>query len=366
MHISALCIPEEGSENQQLFSQYDSIASPGMTNALQFKYVNAATEFGGPESPRSSSIGASSEDLFSDQVFSGSATPISEPVPVPHSSASHKRSAGHNEDNNWDEECPGKKRRAAYEFACPFYKRNRMKYCHQRSCRTSGWPSVHRVKEHLYRHHMHYVCERCSQTFKAPEPLREHQRQTRACDVSKSGVPEDAGFDLQTEKKLRSRKKIDGQTEADKWSHMYQLLFSSGSAQYMPSPFVDYSSQDETYSMAEESEEASLYPSYLRPESIDCKSNSFAAITPVAMSTEHQNSANESRSITSDNMLLGSTDHSTSRNRMMLAGVSDEELYGCQIVSKTDIYEMVRDQVRAVLSTTGKQPLPTHTMHRMM
>ncbi len=33
-----------------------------------------------------------------------------------------------------------------YEFACPFYKRNRGRYCQQRSCRTSGWPSVHRVK----------------------------------------------------------------------------------------------------------------------------------------------------------------------------------------------------------------------------
>ncbi|CAK7566386.1 MAG: hypothetical protein SEPTF4163_004330 [Sporothrix epigloea] len=147
MHISALCIPEEGSENQQLLSQYASIASPGMTNSLQFKYMTVATEFGGPERPRSSSsIGASSEDLFSDQVFSGIATPSSEPVPVPHLSASHKRLASHNEDNDSEEECPGKKRRAAYEFACPFYKRNRMKYCHQRSCRTSGWPSVHRVK----------------------------------------------------------------------------------------------------------------------------------------------------------------------------------------------------------------------------
>ena len=83
---------------------------------------------------------------------------------------------------------------------------------------------------------MHYVCERCATTFKAPGHLKEHLRQTVACSVSKSKVPEDAGFDLETEKRLRSRKKIEGQTEADKWTHMYQLLFPYASAQCTPSP----------------------------------------------------------------------------------------------------------------------------------
>ncbi|EPE08398.1 hypothetical protein F503_01181 [Ophiostoma piceae UAMH 11346] len=128
-----------------------------------------------------------------------------------------------------------------HEFACPFYKRSRGRYCHQRSCRTSGWPSVHRVKEHLYRHHMHYVCDRCSKTFKIQENLREHLRQEVACMVSPRSVAEDAGFDAEIEKRLRSRKKIEGQNEVDKWNHMFRILFPSFNTKQPPSPFVEYS-----------------------------------------------------------------------------------------------------------------------------
>ena len=128
-------------------------------------------------------------------------------------------------------------------------------------------------------------------------------------------------------------------------------------------PVVDYSPQEETCS-PEEIEDTSICPSYLRPEALDCKNISLAAMTPVAISSEHRNSADESRVIVSDSILLGSPEYTTSRDRMVLAGVSDEDLYGCQIVSKTDIYEMVRDQVRAVLSTTIQQPSPMHTVHR--
>ena len=90
---------------------------------------------------------------------------------------------------------------------------------------------------------MHYVCDRCSTTFKVQENLREHLRQEIACAVSTCSVPEDAGFDLEIEKKLRSRKKIDGQNESDKWTHMYRLLFPSYKDRMTPSPCT-FTNQD--------------------------------------------------------------------------------------------------------------------------
>ncbi|CAK7269551.1 hypothetical protein SEPCBS119000_003625 [Sporothrix epigloea] len=347
MQISALCIPETGAKTQQSISHYVSTAIPARKGPFQFTYLDMDAEVGHFDRLCSSSIGGSPEDVISDRMYSGSATPSSESAPKSRPGVTQKRLATDIDDNNSDEECPDKKRRAVYEFACPFYKRNRL-------------------KEHLYRHHMHYVCERCSQTFKAPESLREHVRQSAACNLSEYGVPEDAGFDLQTEKKLRSRKKIDGQTEADKWAHMYQLLFSSGSAQYMPSPFVDYSLQEETYPPAEESEESLLYPAYLRLEAVECSNTNPAATLTAAVATENQAPAVDSRGMISDNMLAASLGHMTSRDRPGPASVSDEDSYGRQVVSRTDIYEMVRDQVRAVLSSSIQQPSPTHMVRRAL
>ncbi|CAK7215182.1 hypothetical protein SBRCBS47491_002396 [Sporothrix bragantina] len=326
--------------------------------------MDRESEFGRTSSHHSSSTGASPQEEIFDRVFSGSVTPSPEPAPKISSGGPQKRSASDTEDNNSDEEGPEKKQRVVHEFACPFYKRNRTKYCHQRSCRTSGWPSVHRVKEHLYRHHMHYVCERCSTTFKAPENLKEHLRQPVACCVSAFKVPEDAGFDLETEKRLRSRKKIDGQTEIDKWTHMFQLLFPDASAQYTPSPFVDYSIQEDPYPPTGENEEALLHPEFRQLKNSNGSSTNLATIATVAVAAEQQLSAIDSRRIISDNMLVDMPGLMTSREKTRPARALDDDLYGCQMVSKTDFYEIVRDQVRAVLSTMPP-PSPTHVVRRM-
>lgn len=49
-------------------------------------------------------------------------------------------------------------------------------------------------------------------------------------------MPEDVGFGQDVEKKLRSRKKIEGQTEWDKWVHMFRILFPSFRDKATPSP----------------------------------------------------------------------------------------------------------------------------------
>ncbi|CAK7203643.1 hypothetical protein SEUCBS139899_006381 [Sporothrix eucalyptigena] len=366
MLISALCIPEKvpcGKPAQE--HEYPITTSTSTTSdkdRLLLDYLDRESEFSHACSPRSSTAGSPREEIF-DRAFSESVTPSPEPAPNVVSGGRQKRPASDTEDNNSEDEGPEKKQRLAFEFACPFYKRNRSKYCHQRSCRTSGWPSVHRVKEHLYRHHMHYVCERCSTTFKAPENLKEHLRQQVACSVSAFKVPEDSGFDLETEKKLRSRKKIDGQTEVDKWLHMFQLLFPDASSQYSPSPFVDYSLQEELYPPTIENEEALLHPDFRQHRIVNPNTNTNTDdqnLTAIAQAAEQQISAAENNGATTDNMLVDHPALISARDRIRLARQGDDEFYRRSKVSKIDFYEIVRDEVRAIMSSL---PHRAHTTH---
>ncbi|CAK7235749.1 hypothetical protein SCUCBS95973_009372 [Sporothrix curviconia] len=273
-------------------------------------------------------------------MFSGGVTPSPEPAPEAHLSGPRKRCASSSEDNNSDKECPDKKKRVVFEFACPFFKRNR-------------------DKEHLYRHHMHYVCERCSATFKAPGNLKKHLRQPVACSVSPFKVPEDAGFDSETEKKLRSRKKIDGQTEVEKWDHMFQLLFPNASAHRTPSPFVDYSLKEDSYPPGGETEEALLHPDSRQFKEFNSNSPGLEAIANVAVAAEQQMSAAENRGIVSANMTVALPVLMASNDRVARrAHVSEDELHSCQMVSQTDLYEIVRDHVRTALTAMSTLPSP--------
>ena len=171
MHISELCSLEKGTDSQQPQQlQHADTASPDEKGRLHFEYLKRETEFGHNGNHHAgsylagsyhtssyhagnyhtNSTGASPQDEIYDRVFPESATPSPDQAAKTQSNGTQngtqKRSASDTEDNNSDEEGPEKKQRVVREFACPFFKRNRSKYCQQRSCRTSGWPSVHRVK----------------------------------------------------------------------------------------------------------------------------------------------------------------------------------------------------------------------------
>ncbi|KAH7372162.1 hypothetical protein BKA64DRAFT_263933 [Cadophora sp. MPI-SDFR-AT-0126] len=153
----------------------------------------------------------------------------------------------------------------ASRFACLFRKHNASKfniYSH-RSCAQSTYPSISRLKEHLYRSHLVTTyCKRCWQTFKNSEQLDSHLTVDAAliCQAVPGNPPE--GISPQMERRLRSRKKTHGgQTEEDRWRDMYRLLFPG---EEVPSPYFE-PPQDES-PPSPDSRDLADYEVYVRRE----------------------------------------------------------------------------------------------------
>ncbi|KAI9685725.1 MAG: hypothetical protein M1822_004285 [Bathelium mastoideum] len=122
-------------------------------------------------------------------------------------------------------------------LACPFYKRNPDLYRDKRSCPGPGWPSVSRLKFHLYKHHVRPIqCARCWETFEEESVHTEHQRALERCPVREKKLA--LGFDREQEKKLRSKRRgKDIKTEEDRWRHVYRILFPDDDEASIPSPY---------------------------------------------------------------------------------------------------------------------------------
>ncbi|EXM20771.1 hypothetical protein FOTG_11411 [Fusarium oxysporum f. sp. vasinfectum 25433] len=119
-------------------------------------------------------------------------------------------------------------------LACPFVK----EYPGERWPRCQkGWPSVHRIKEHIYRSHKAPMyCKRCFRIFKTEKELDAHLRQDPACEVV-SPSREMPGIDNETKERLKSRRGIQNISEEEKWKHMYKVLFPR--TEDIPSPYCD-------------------------------------------------------------------------------------------------------------------------------
>lgn len=118
-------------------------------------------------------------------------------------------------------------------FACPFYKHDPNCYRNRRTCPGPGWPTVHRMKEHLYRSHAQPIfCNRCYLMFDSDNELSKHQR-AEPCPVS-APQPID-GIGRETLKSLRKRTTAN-RLEEDKWRDTYQLLFPDVAPADIPSP----------------------------------------------------------------------------------------------------------------------------------
>ncbi|XXG94877.1 Putative proteasome subunit alpha type-7 [Hypoxylon texense] len=127
-------------------------------------------------------------------------------------------------------------------FACPYFKRSTIRYMHQRSCAGPGWPSVHRLKEHLFRVHRlpKFRCNRCAWEFQNSKELASHQRSTRPCELQ---VFEDQleGINSEQEAQLKSRKKDStNKPEEDKWFDVYRILFPTDDLSNIPTPYYEY------------------------------------------------------------------------------------------------------------------------------
>ena len=118
-------------------------------------------------------------------------------------------------------------------FACPFFKHDPNRYRNRRTCPGPGWPTVHRVKEHLYRSHAQPIyCPRCFAIFDLDSDFAAHIR-GNPCQTSAPQPIE--GIDRKTFESLKKRSPA-LRLEEDKWRDTYQLLFPEVSPTDIPSP----------------------------------------------------------------------------------------------------------------------------------
>ncbi|KAK1727826.1 uncharacterized protein BDZ83DRAFT_790118 [Colletotrichum acutatum] len=120
------------------------------------------------------------------------------------------------------------------KLACPYLKFNPAVYGETLSC-TRYFPSTHRLKEHLYRHHEQKPnCLRCGRVFENQADSAEHAQLEEPCNLIKNVSIE--GFDKDQLKKLKSRKRARGdRSEEENWRNIYRILFPD--CNVIPDPF---------------------------------------------------------------------------------------------------------------------------------
>ncbi|GAW13615.1 hypothetical protein ANO14919_030020 [Xylariales sp. No.14919] len=123
-------------------------------------------------------------------------------------------------------------------LACPFFKRNPMKYIDCQFC-LHHWPNTSRLKEHLYQRHLlpGIQCGLCGAEFSSQSSFQEHQLQSGACE--RLGFEPREGVDALTRIKLQDKKIARGATEEDKWRAIYAILFPKDDPSAYPSPYYD-------------------------------------------------------------------------------------------------------------------------------
>lgn len=129
------------------------------------------------------------------------------------------------------------------KFACPFYKHDPDQYRNRRTCPGPGWPTVHRMKEHLYRSHAQPIfCPICYATFKSDKEQSNH---VRLQQCQRSAPQKIDGIDRETVWTLRKRTTA-LRLEEDKWRDVYHVLFPDVADGDIPSPFYECDSPSES------------------------------------------------------------------------------------------------------------------------
>lgn len=160
--------------------------------------------------------------------------------------AGHKRNSrmeGSPPSGDDDDEGPRKRRRGSAvitddsetgaKFACPYYKHDPDRYRNRRTCGGPGWPTAHRMKEHLYRSHAQPIhCPICYATFKSDKEQSNH---VRLQQCQRSAPQQIEGIDRETVWTLRKRTTA-LRLEEDKWRDVYHVLFPDVPIVDIPSP----------------------------------------------------------------------------------------------------------------------------------
>ncbi|KAK1520807.1 uncharacterized protein CCOS01_10926 [Colletotrichum costaricense] len=125
-------------------------------------------------------------------------------------------------------------------LACPYFKWNPLGCPRKKECAGPGWPSVHRVKEHLYRRHgSPFECPRCRRDLKAQSALNSHLKLAQICEVNNEiHLSGRFNFGPDIERRLRVRCSSK-QTEAEKWKQVYRTLFDVREDE-IPTPYYDH------------------------------------------------------------------------------------------------------------------------------
>ncbi|KAK3388604.1 hypothetical protein B0T20DRAFT_98842 [Sordaria brevicollis] len=147
-------------------------------------------------------------------------------------------------------------------FACPFRKHNPEKYnrVDYDICANKDWPTIPRLKEHLYRRHYKIHCQRCKQTFSDARQLTIHEMAPEACELLDIKPPGD--ITTSQERQLKSRKHTHRrQSDEEKWREIYRLLFPN---HIVPSPYPEYA--EDFQPMGAESRNVLEFQHYLLTE----------------------------------------------------------------------------------------------------
>ncbi|KAI1859822.1 hypothetical protein JX265_010271 [Neoarthrinium moseri] len=138
---------------------------------------------------------------------------------------------------------PGSRHTAPKRLACPYFKNDPEHFLLARSCSGPGWDTVHRIKEHLDRNHaLPPSCVRCYTAFKTDADRDAHMRSEEQCMI-KERPARMHGFDPSQKDKLKSRPKGYKQmSEAQKWCHVYKILFPETEVAEIPSPYYEFRS----------------------------------------------------------------------------------------------------------------------------
>ena len=147
------------------------------------------------------------------------------------------------DDDDTPKVTPKRQRRSAQTplYGCHFYVKNPLMHVLRSSCKT-GFPTVHRIKEHFKRCHMapKYYCPICYTKFSDAVGRDAHikERARNLCpdrpEPEIAGITEAQWDRMQQPKKKKKGNKLVDDLERDKWEEIWRIIFDG---QHVPSPY---------------------------------------------------------------------------------------------------------------------------------
>ncbi|KAF2736205.1 hypothetical protein EJ04DRAFT_551441 [Polyplosphaeria fusca] len=129
-------------------------------------------------------------------------------------------------------------------LACPILKHDPTRFRSQRSC-SSGWPSISRLKEHLFRNHEPKpTCPRCQSMFRTRDDVDVHLQLPYPCPIIRTRREDETQL-TEYAKRTLSKRTRKGDDPAHAWVQIYKTCFPSVRDEDVPSPYVE-TAEDES------------------------------------------------------------------------------------------------------------------------